>query len=460
MKIVYVGGGSFRVVAVVRELLRLREVAAGCEVALWDPDRPRVEAMANLLGQAPEMDGLGATVTCPTDLDAALAGADFVEVTACPWRWDTFGASCRVCEDHGWIGSDNLSPNGAYLALRGGPMVLDVARRLERLAPAAVMLLFSNPIAILTSVVLAGTAIRAVGICGGEANHGYDLSRMMGWRPYRFDFEVEVAGVNHLSWIKALRLDGRDFYPALAERLRAPLDYGWLETDPDAGWLRGHIEEMFERMTAVYRLTGAMLFSSEGDGLPHVFCYPETVERARAARPRADPAAEAVRARAGRRDAVAAFCRLVSGRLAPTFWTDPAGPRWRGPEIPRPAPSVRIIRGLRTGRAETVTASYRNQGAIRGFADEAVVEYTMRVSRGGLAPTAGYPHALPPGAVGVTQGLAAHQALVARAILSEDRRTFEQALWEYPMCRDRRAVASFMKAMAEANRGELPAWMA
>ncbi|HUU08961.1 MAG TPA: hypothetical protein VM431_00300 [Phycisphaerae bacterium] len=456
MKVAYVGGGSFRVIGVVRELLKRRDLAQGAAIALYDLDERRVRAMANLLRQVPEAEGLDLAVTTPARLDEALDGADFVEVTCCPWHWEAHAASCRACHDHGWIGSDNLSPNGAYLALRGGPLVLDVARRLERLSPGALLLVFTNPIAILTSVVHQGTSIRAVGICAGEMNHAYDLSRMMGFEPYRFDFDVEVAGVNHMSWLKAVRLDGRDFYPALDARLARGLDYTWLETDPDAHWLRQHVEYTYERMVHFYRLSGAMLFSSEGDGLPHVTNYGEFVERSI----RDDRRRAAEPAGASRRDGVEEFIRLASADLPPEFWTDAAGPPWRGLRVPRLATSVRIIEGVRGGRPQPVTASYRNQDAIPGFGRDLVTEYTMRIGPDCIEPAGEYPHALPPATAAATHGLVEFQALAARAVVEQSRRTFEQALYAYPMCRDRRAVESFMKAMAEVNRDELPAWLA
>lgn len=455
MKVTYIGGGSLRVVGVVRELLKHRDLAHGVRIALYDRDPRRVAAMANLVRQVPEARGLDVAVSCPADLDEALDGADVVEVTACPWNWEAHARSCRVCLEHGWIGSDNLSPNGAYLALRGGPMVLDIARRLERSSPGALVLVFTNPIAMLASVVLQGTAVRAVGICGGEMNHGYDLSRMTGLRPYRFDFDVEVAGVNHMSWLKAVRLDGRDFYPRLDACLAQPLGFAWLETDPDASWLAGHVRETFRRMVHFYRLSGHMLFSSEGDGLPHVSCYAEAVEEGLCEARRAEAAPPGP----GRQAGIDAFIRLASGDVPAAFWTDAAGPRWRGLDHPRLATSARIIRGLMTGRPEPVTASYRNQGAVAGFGEDLVTEYTMRVGRDAVEPAGAYPHALPPATEGVTHALAEFEALTARAILEESRRTFEQALYAYPMCRDRRAVESFMARMAEANRDELPRWL-
>jgi 6-phospho-beta-glucosidase len=451
MKVVFVGGGSFRVVSEVRELLKHRTLMQGGRLVLVDPDRPRVEAMARVLRQAPEMAGLDVAVETPADLDEALEAADFVEVTCCPWDWRACRLSERICNEHGWIGSDNLSPNGPYLALRGGPLVLDLARRLERLAPAATMLIFTNPIAILAAVVNAGTSIRAIGICAGQSNFCFDISRMMGWPEYNFDFEVEVAGVNHLSWIKALRLYGDDFLPTLARELEAPIKLDRIRSDP----IYESLCVALPRMRYGFHALGAMLYSSEGDGFAHVLHYEDTVRRSLEACRAAGPPAGAD----GRRGAVERFLDLARGELDDAFWTAPDGPEWRAYRHPNMATGIRILAALAGDRGDEVTASYLNRGAVRGLPDNAVVEYTLRVTEGTVGTNEHYPHSLPPATLGVTCGLLECQMLAARAILEASRHTFTQALYAYPLCRDREKVEHFMAEMLEANRPELPDWM-
>lgn len=451
MKVTFIGGGSFRVVGEFRELLSIPDLMQDGDVALYDIDRERVEAMAKVIRQAPEAKALNVSVSAPEDLGTALEGAAFVEVTPAPWNWDLHTRSCRVCIDHGFNGADNVSPNGAYLALRGGPMVLDVARRMEKVAPDATMMIFTNPVPLLASIVNRATSIRAIGICAGQRGHFWDVARVMGWDPPCYDLKADVAGVNHMSWIMGLRMHGKDILPDLNAKFESGIDLERLaKGDPD--W--AHMNYMFLHMIDAQRVCGHMLFSLEGDGLPHINFYQENVERYKEYKPHSDSRASAHR-KAGVDDLIA----LASKDLPEDFWTSPEGPGWRRDFHPRTATGVRIMKGLAGDEPEEVPASYLNNGAVSNFPDDIVIEHTLRCANGEIGTSDRYPYSLPPGTYGVSRALIEHQTLAGKAVIEESSRIFKQAIYEYPMSRDVRNVEPFMKEMLEVNRAEMPDWM-
>jgi len=446
MKVTYIGGGSFSLVPQIRDLLQWDELPPTLEIALYDRSRERAEAVEAYVQQCPEMQrASGVTVHCAESLDEALQGADFVAVIVCPWNGGMAAQSERLCLEAGFLGSDNVSANAPFLSARGGPLVLDIARRMERVAPQGTMIIFSNPIATLAAVVNRATGIRAIGICAGQANHCYDISRMMGWKEMRFDFDVEVVGTNHISWIKALRLDGEDFFPALDARLAQPLDFDAMHPQS----MRPHFEFMFPKMVEAYRKFDAFLFSTEGDGLPHLMYYQEAVEmgqRGLTGPPDTDGP--------GRRQReIAEFIRLSREPLTAEQWDDPAH-RVDGPKV---ATANLIIKGLAGSRPLDVTLSYLNSRAVAGFPDDAVTEYTARLQAGQVQPLAS--HALPPATVGVTQALIESQTLVADAIIHEDPRRFLQGFYAYPLCRDSRTVEPLYAQLLACNRTDIPAWI-
>jgi len=451
MKVTFIGGGSFRIVGEFRELLRIPDLMQEAEVALYDLDRERVEAMAKVIATAPGVKEMNVSVTAPEDLDTALKGADFVEVTPAPWNWDLHTRSCRVCLDHGFNGSDNVSISGAYLALRGGPMVLDVARRMEKVAPTATMLIFTNPVPLLAGIVNRGTSIRAIGICAGQRGHFWDVPRVMGWDPPCYDLQADVAGVNHMSWIMGLRMNGKDILPDLNAKFESGVDTERLaKGDPD--W--GHMNYMFLHLIDAHRMCGHMLFSIEGDGLPHTNFYQENLERYKDYKAAADN-----RSASHRRAGVDALIELASKPLPDDFWTKADGPGWGRDFHPRAATGVRIMKGLATDEPEEVPASYLNNGAVNNFPDDIVIEHTLRCANGEIGTSDRYPYSLPQGTYGVSRALVEHQTLAGKAVIEESPRTFKQAIYEYPMARDIRNVESFMKEMLEVNRAEMPAWL-
>jgi len=447
MKITYVGGGGFRVLPEVRELLKHHNISHKARIVLYDKNAERGEAMAALLRQVPEMALAEAEVSFTMDLDKALEGADFVEITACPWNWDNYGESHKFCLSMGWLGSDNLSPNGAFLALRGGPVALDIARRMERLAPQGVMIVFSNPIAILTSLVNRATSIRAVGVCAGQQNYIHNISYMMKWDEYNWNIVAEVAGINHFSWIMRLTLDGEDFIPVLDRKYKEGLDWDWMRRIANYD----HLRLSFPREIYAWQTFGAMLYSCEPDGLPHLCFYDEEVERMRSKGP--PPATQAAGGGNPRAERIAEFLRLAGSALPPSFWTDDC-PNYLAMTHYNGATPVRLMRGLMGDHDEEVATSYLNNGAVEGFPDDAVMEYTTRFTKGAIGKKSAW--RLPPATVGVTRALVEHQTLVAEAIAAQSRETFLHGLYAYPMCRSREKVEKFVKGMVEINREELP----
>lgn len=446
MKVTYIGGGSFYLIPEIRDFLQWDELPETVELALYDRSRERAEALAAYIRQSPEMQQVsGVTIHFVESLDEALAEADFVVVIVCPWNGALGAQSDRLCFEHGLLGSDNLSANGPFLSLRGGPLVLNIARRMEQVAPQGTMIIFTNPIATLVAVVSRATRIRAIGICGGQANHCYDISRMMGWKDIRFDFEAEAVGTNHLSWIKTLRLDGEDFFPKLNARLAQPLDFDAMHPQS----MRAHFEFMFPKMVEAYQKFDAFLFSTEGDGLPHLMYYGEAVENGR----RWTSAPPAPNGADTRQQQIAEFIRQSREPLTAEQWNEPS----RRLENPKLSTANLLMKGLSGSKPIDVTVSHPNNGAVLGFADDLVTEYTARFHDGQMRPTA--THALPPATFGVTQALIESQTLVADSIIHQDKRRFIQGVYAYPMCRDSRVVDALYKDMVALNRAELPAWI-
>lgn len=463
MKVAYFGGGSFRVLPEVRELLK-HEVGHKLQVALYDFSRERGEAMAALIRKSPEFQGTGANIVYTNKLDQALDGADFVEMTACPWSGPAYGESCAVCNDFGWIGSDNISINGAFLAGRGIPIVLDMARRLEKCSPKATMICFTNPIAILAAAVNRHTKIRAVGICGGMGNHFHNISYLMKWPDYNWDLVAECAGMNHFSWIMSLKLHGKDFLPQVDRVMREGIDWNWLKRIANYNYLRYQLA----REVYCWLTFGAMLYSSEPDGLPHLAFYDEEMAMQTAGRKPGQPRPKYRRPKkhvSWKPSAVVQeFIRLSQTDLPAEAWKEPV-PGWAKPvyssflspwNYTANAP-VRLMRALQGHCTEALAASYFNNGAIAGFPDDNIMEYTCVFSKKGIGHKRTY--TLPPATVGVTRSLVEHQTLIADSIATNDRKMFLQSLYAYPLCRSKSKAEAFMKQMIEVNKPELPKFL-
>lgn len=455
MKIVYFGGGSIRNVARIRHLLTLPAMRGGT-IVLYDLSQDRADMVAKVCRQVPEYADSEVAITSTTDLDRALDGADVVQMTACTWSRQQYQQACKACISRGFMGTDNLSLVAAHTVPATGQIVLDLVERLRKASDHAVIIFFTNPISVLTGIVHRAVgmssaqppAVRAFGVCGGAMNHAHDICHMLGWDAPRTDFDLEVAGINHLSWLMKLELDGRDFYPVLREGFEKGIDQH-VDRLKDKGFYSS-IKLVYPQMVHAYRVFGKLLFSSEPDGLSHLCYHDQFVEWQRTVQLPRSAAIEN-----GVHKAVGQFAEVASRQLDDTFWNDPKGPSWRSaPEYA--LAGVQIIDAITSDTGRVLTASYPNQGAITDLRDDDVAEYTMHISRRGVKPHGSYPCALPAGTRGTTTALAAFQSLLARSVVEQDARVFEQALYEYPMSRERQKLRQIVDELRQIFAPSLP----
>ena len=180
MKIVIVGAGSYRVLGIMRSTLAVPGVLDGGEINLYDLNTTRSGTMGKLIMKTPEYKRAGCRVTWGTSLEEALQGADAVGVILVANSSMRYMLGETASLRHGFISSDNVSPNGSFAALNIGPVLLNLARKMETHCPDAWLLNFVNPIAVLSAMINNHTKIKALGLCGGFTNHLSDISRIFG----------------------------------------------------------------------------------------------------------------------------------------------------------------------------------------------------------------------------------------------------------------------------------------
>ena len=289
MILTLVGGGAHRLLGTVRSALKENVFAGGGEIRLYDLAKRRAQAMAAMIKKSPEYARTPVTVKWDLTLEEALDGADLVSVTLLAGGARPLAVESSIAASHGFVGSDNISYPGAFLALRGLPIILNIARAMEKYCPNAVLLDFANPVAVLTAAVRMTTKIQCYGICAGHTNHGWDYNRILTGRDaYDPDYDLLVAGVNHMSWVVKGTIHGTDVVEALLRRERECPDWAdrlayTAEKTPEQ---KRYMTAGLHRIMDLIHNHGALLFSTEGDGFSHF--YYEEKAAAQHACPRAD----------------------------------------------------------------------------------------------------------------------------------------------------------------------------
>jgi 6-phospho-beta-glucosidase len=228
LKLVVVGGGSTYTPELIDGFARLRDTLPIGELVLVDPAAERLELVGGLARRIFAKQGHPGTVTTSTDLDASVQGADAVLLQL------RVGGQAARNQDETWplecgcVGHETTGAGGLAKALRTVPVVLDIAERVRRANPDAWIVDFTNPVGIVTRALLT-EGHKAVGLCNVAIGFQRKFAGLLGVEPDRI--QLDHVGLNHLTWERGVRLDGKNVLPELiaahgesiAEDLELPL---------------------------------------------------------------------------------------------------------------------------------------------------------------------------------------------------------------------------------------------
>ncbi|MBW7862809.1 MAG: alpha-glucosidase/alpha-galactosidase [Candidatus Hydrogenedentes bacterium] len=188
-----------------------------------DPERLRdsevmVKNLNRTLGASAKVESFLAA-----DAEKALAGADYVVNAVQVGGYDPCTIiDFEVPKKYGLRQTiaDTLGIGGIFRGLRTIPVMLDYCRILEKAAPDALLINYSNPMAMLTGAILKGTGVRAVGLCHSVQSCAPCLCAELDLPQDRLRWKV--AGINHQGWLLEISRDGEDLYPEIKRRAQLP----------------------------------------------------------------------------------------------------------------------------------------------------------------------------------------------------------------------------------------------
>ena len=208
----------------VGDILSFEELADS-EIALMDIDEHRLARTTEVAEAMVENSGVDATIISTTDRREALEGADYVLNMINVGGTEPFENEIRIPEEYGVeqaIG-DTLGPGGIFRGLRTIPTMLDIARDMEELCPDALLMNYTNPMAILCWAMYEATDVETVGLCHSVPHTAEAIAEYAGVPQDELDYWV--AGINHVAWFLECEWDGLDVYPMLEEAMEDPETY-------------------------------------------------------------------------------------------------------------------------------------------------------------------------------------------------------------------------------------------
>jgi 6-phospho-beta-glucosidase len=217
VRVTILGGGGFRVPLIARELAASGLPAS--QVILYDTDPGRLAVITAVLAGGAVTSALPVTAT--TELDAALRGADVIFSALRPGGLDGRVRDERSALALRVLGQETVGAGGLASAFRTVPVVDAIARRIAALAPAAWVISMTNPAGIVTEVMAATLGSRVIGVCDSPvglirracAAAGVDPGPSLAAVTDHVD--ADYLGINHLGWLRGLRVAGADLLPEL-----------------------------------------------------------------------------------------------------------------------------------------------------------------------------------------------------------------------------------------------------
>lgn len=386
------------------------------EFRLFDIDAGRLEVMGGLAGRMVRRRGHGAVVKVLTNLEKALEGVDFVitqiRVGGMQARWLDESIPLK----YGILGQETTGPGGMFKALRTIPPMLEVARTVERVAPDAFILNYTNPSGIVTEAVTRHTGAKIIGLCSGIPLMIEEIRKSYG-ADYP-DLHAYCVGLNHLGFIHRIRSGKRDVTGEIIERMAASESARGKDADAlkrfalELGAIPiGYLDYYFHRGQMVRKLQ-----AQEKTRAQQIMEIEKKVFD-EASAPGADQKPAALGARGG------------GGYSTVTF-----------------AAMDAIVHNTGTELAVSVP----NRGTVDGIGNEEVVEVVCRIGRKGAIP-------IPVGQIplafrGLVQAVKAYEVLTVEASMNRDRRLLKLALLNHPLVGDVDIIDPLLDEMLAAHQ--------
>ncbi|AOM41415.1 6-phospho-beta-glucosidase [Xenorhabdus hominickii] len=429
IKIAVMGGGSSYTPELVEGIIQRSQTIPLSELALVDVEagRQKLEVIAGLTRRMLDRHGLQhVVVSVHYSPDEAIIGASFVLTQLRVGQLPARAADERLGLKYGLLGQETTGVGGFAKALRTIPVLLEIARKVERLAPEAWIINFSNPAGIVTEAVSRYSKAKIIGLCNVPISMHHMIANML-QRPYQ-DVQLRFAGLNHMVWAHQVLVEGKDETDRVLELLcnGAELTMNNIKEAPwPPEFLRalGAIPCPYHRY--FYQI-GKML-REEQEGAASKGTRAEQVMRVEQ--------------------------ELFELYADPTLDHKPEQLSFRGGSFYSEV-ALELIATIHNNLGTQLVVNTMNRGAIQGLPDDAVIETNCIVDAQGAHPLA-FGH-LPDSMFALTQQVKAFERLTIEAAVHGDRKAALLALVTHPLVADAALDSALLNELLDINRKYLP----
>ncbi|OUS67830.1 6-phospho-beta-glucosidase [Paenibacillus sp. MY03] len=425
LKVAVIGGGSSYTPEIVEGFIKRYDEMPIRELWLVDIEqgKHKLDIVGALAKRMVEQSGLPIEVHLTLDRREAIKGADFVTTQMRVGLLEARRRDEHIPIRHGVIGQETTGPGGMFKALRTVPVILDICKDIEELAPNAWLLNFTNPAGIVTEAVLKHTKVKSVGLCNSPINFYKFLAKEYGVT----EREVlpEFVGINHLHWVTAAYVNGEDKLPELIGKGREYTASNVTALDWDADFLSslGAIPTYYLRYFYMTdKMLADMTASMEKDGT------------------RADIVSRV-------ETELFELYKDVHLKEKPKQLEQRGGAYYS-------EAAVNLMHSLYTDKRDIQTLNVKNGNIIPFLPQDASIEVNCVVTAQGPTPIP--LRTIPEHVTGLLHAVKTYESLTIQAAITGDRGIALQALVHHPLVPSVTVAKALLEEMLEANRAYLP----
>jgi 6-phospho-beta-glucosidase len=426
LKIAVIGGGSTYTPELVNGFLARIDRLPLKELWLMDIDEDRLRVVGRFAQRMVQAKGEPFKVVLAHNQREAIKNASYVitqlRVGMMPARRGDEYLGLR----HGLIGQETTGVGGMAKALRTIPVILGIARDIRDVAPGALLANFTNPAGLVTEALSRyAPDVPAVGVCnvGITTKMGMlqRLEQATGSHVESDHAHLNTLGLNHLTWHRGLTIDGEELWPTLfpnyVESLRQQQKPEWdIQTIESLGMIPNYYLQYF------------------------YYADQKLEEQKKWPPSRAEQVMEIEK-------------ELVRQYADPGLTEPPADLMKRGGAYYSTL-ATQLINSHFNDLGEIHVVNTRNEGAVKEWPSDWVLELPAKVDRIGVHPLPAEP--LPAACFGLIAQIKMYELLTVEAAVHGDRRAAYQALLAHPLGPTADKVQQVLDDLLKTNQQWLP----
>ena len=240
MKVAVVGGGSTYTPELIDGILQRHDRLPVSTIHLIDIDLTRLTVIAAFAKRMVQASGRDINIEFSTDIREGVRNASFV---VSQFRVGSQKARHRdemLGRKYGLVGQETVGVGGFAKALRTIPVALSIAQIIQEEAPAAMLLNFTNPAGLITQALKThAPAVKSIGLCNVPWNTRIEIAGALNVAASTVEFDY--VGLNHLSWIRGVSVNGVDRSPEAIAAFRG-LTINTATPGDSPAWVQGTID--------------------------------------------------------------------------------------------------------------------------------------------------------------------------------------------------------------------------